>query len=402
VYQTEQAIAGCRPFMPQTCCAEWGREFLLVKLMATDTTYRLSPNLGLLDANATGRTFAELRNTFLPVDFFDLCSMIEEMVLRDKIVLVGKYDKLRKPFRAALEPFVREKVFEICVDRVTIRKLATVPQDLLRASEHVHAAGMTSSSVIDADREVTRLLAAEIAFNVPTIPLLRHLHNYGFTRRPEVDHTVCDLSIRFRDIKQMAAKKLRFEASRRRYDAIALPPIALQVLQRARHFDELPNKIIEVRNDYRRLREASTQLAIELNDPTMRYDAYQQKVQVWKGRWQDTIENAMASDMGLGLTSIHLLRRGSEIVRSLSTGDLIGTALSTISLASDVRELSGNLLFRPVHYTVRNYMRRHHTMASTIGRLFELDPSLVHRQLSIIGSQESVWRSAMESLSRAA
>jgi len=44
----------------------------MVVLLANNSDCRLSPNLALLDANATGRTFAELKHTFLPVDFFDL------------------------------------------------------------------------------------------------------------------------------------------------------------------------------------------------------------------------------------------------------------------------------------------------------------------------------------------
>ena len=370
--------------------------------MTTHTYSRLSPNLGLLDANATGRTFAELRETFLPVDFFDLCSMIEEMVLREKIVLVGKYGKLRRPYRDALEPFSRAGVFEICVERVTIRKLATVPHDLLKASQHVHAIGMTSSSVVDADREVARLIAGEIELNAPTIPLLRHLHNYGFIRRPEVDHAVCDLAIRFQDLKDQAAEKLRFEASRLRAEQIALPPIALQVLERARHFDDLPNEILEVRHIYRRLRESATQLAIELNDPRLGYDEYRRKVRDWKSRWQVAGDKAMGVDIGLGLTSFATLDRGAEIVAGLADGDLPGTAISMIGLAREALEYRRNLLFRPVHYTVRNYMRNHHKMTGIVGRLFELDPNLIHRQLSIIGAQDSVWRHAMANLHRAA
>ena len=51
-------------------------------------------NVGLLDARGTGSIFNSLRQKFTPVEFFDLCSVIEEFVLREKVVIVGKYKSL--------------------------------------------------------------------------------------------------------------------------------------------------------------------------------------------------------------------------------------------------------------------------------------------------------------------
>lgn len=370
--------------------------------MAHDTNPRLSPNLGLLDANATGRTFSELGNNFLPVDFFDLCSMIEEMVMRNGIVLVGKYDRLKRPYREALEPFRRDGVFIVCIERASIKKLAQVPQDVLDASRHVHNAGMTSSSVHDSNMEVTRLLGAEASWSVPTIPLLRHLHNYGFTRRRDVDHTVCDLSARFEDLRTMLEEKLRFEAQHTRTEKVRVPLLAMEVLRRARHFDDLPNAILEVRYDFRKLREAATSLAVQLNDPETNYDDYLRQVRDWNRRWQDVGAKAIAVDAGIGLSSFFTLGRGAEIVQALSTCDPLAAVVSMIGLAPDAIELRKNLLFRPVHYTVRNYMQHRHLMSSTIGKIFEMDPKLVDYQLGKIASHDSVWRSAMASLVRAA
>jgi hypothetical protein len=370
--------------------------------MTKDLCPRLSPNLGLLDARATGRTFSELGRTFLPVDFFDLCSMIEEMVLRDKIVLVGKYDMLPRDFRTALTPFVQEKVFELCLERVTLKKLGAVSSELLRAGKLAHDRGMTSSTIEDSDHEVARLLAAEIALNVPTISMLRHLHNFGHTRRPDVDHTVCDLSVRFGDIKALADEKLRFLARQRQMEHIALPPIALEVMQRAHHFDDLPTAILEARDDYRHLREEKTRLAVRLNDPRLGYESYRDQVRDWNARWSNVGERAVAGDLGLGLTSFKALGRGAEFVVGLSTSDYVSVALNTLALASDARDFARDLLFRPVYYTVRNYMRNQRVMAQTIGNIFELDPVLVHRQLSTVASHDSVWRHAMANLHRAA
>jgi hypothetical protein len=53
-------------------------------------------------------------------------------------------------------------------------KLRTVAPALTAAGRLAYDNGLTSSTVSDADFEVTRLLAAEIDLRVPTIPLLRH------------------------------------------------------------------------------------------------------------------------------------------------------------------------------------------------------------------------------------
>lgn len=366
--------------------------------MAHDTSPRLSPNLGLLDANATGRTFFELGNHFLPVDFFDLCSMIEEMVMRNGIVLVGKYDKLKRDYRKALEPFRRDGVFIVCMERAAIKKLGEVPKGILDASRHVHAAGMTSSSIHDSNMEVTRLLGAEATLNLPTIPLLRHLHNYGFTRRRDVDHTICDLSARFEDLSAMVEEKLRFEAQNTKTEQVRVPLLAMEVLRRVQHFDDLPNAILEVRYEFRRLREAATTLAAKMNDPATNYESYLDNVRDWNRRWQDVGANAVAVNVGLGLSSFSALGRGAEIVQALSTLDPLGTAVSMLSVAGDVIEFRKNRLFRPVYYTVRNYMQHRHLISQTIGRIFEMDPWLIDHQLALIGSRDSVWRNAMNNL----
>jgi hypothetical protein len=144
-------------------------------------------NKGLLDASGTGRTLSALRTQFLPVDFFDFCSIVEEVVLRDEIILVGKYTKLPQMYRDALQPFVEAGVFKTMLSSTKILDLGAANQALRQAAEFACQDGLTSSSLKDADYGVTRLLGAEIDLQIPTIPLLQHLHNYQFMRRPKID-----------------------------------------------------------------------------------------------------------------------------------------------------------------------------------------------------------------------
>jgi hypothetical protein len=371
--------------------------------MTTTPPSALSPNLGLLDARATGRTFAELRSVFLPVDFLDLCSMIEEMVLREKIVLVGKYEKLPRPYRDALKQFVDEHVFEICVERVTIRKLSAASPKLLSASAQVHSTGMSSATSADANFEVTRLLAAEQRLRIPTIALLRHLHNYGFTRRPHIDHVACDLSSRFAQLRSIAEERLRAEALRVRIPHISVPPIALEVMQRSRTFDALPEEILEVRRKYKPLRRELSNLSEQLISPRLGYEAYTRKVRSLERGWAAVANQAINCEMGVGLTALSMLKDGADMLRQLATLDIPDAALKLAMVIDGARTLSGQLMFRPVHLSVRNYLRTGQLgMAEAVGRLFEIDPQLAHRQLAALGNTTSVWHEAMAGLYRAA
>ena len=361
----------------------------------------LSPNLGLLDARATGRTLCELYHMFLPVDFFDLCSMIQEMVFRDRIVLVGKFEKLPKEYRAALQRFIDAGVFGLCVERVTIQRLTTVAPALLAAGHEAYNRRQTSSTVSDADYEVTRLLGAEVKLRIPTIPLLRHLHNYGFTRRPAVDHAVCDLSARFANVQELAEERLRFEAQRTRMRHISIPPIALEVLQIADTLDDLVDAILEKRHDYRHLRRKMTELSERLCDRAVKIEQHTAIVSEWERRWTQVTESSIGGTMGFGFSSHGALMHGVEFIAALEAEHWLSVAVSALKMGLDADRYRRALLFRPVHYSVRNYLRTgQEGMANEVGRLYNLNPALIHRQLAQVGSSTSVWRAAMTNLTQ--
>ena len=189
-----------------------------------DTGGDLPLNKGLLDARSTGRTLVDLRRSFYPVEFFDLCSMIEEIVLRDEIILVGKFGLLPKEYRAALQPFIDSGVFRICLSSTQILKADATDAGLRQAAQQAIRSGLTNTSLFDGDFAVTRLLGAEIDLRVPTIPLLQHLHNYQFFRRPVLDHTICDLVTRYEDLRTRAEQAKAIDSRRLALKAVNIPP----------------------------------------------------------------------------------------------------------------------------------------------------------------------------------
>jgi hypothetical protein len=243
-------------------------------------------NKGLLDARSVGRTLVDLNDRFYPVDFFDLCSIIEEIVLRDEIVLVGKFNRLPLNFRSALQPFIDAHVFNVCLTSTRILR-TTATDDVLRsaAQQAVHL-GLTSTSLLDSDYAVTRLLGAEADLKIPTIPLLQHLHNYQFFRRPILDDTVCDLVSRYDDLKKRVEYAKATDFRRLALKPVRVPPIALQVMQRARTFDQICMVTLEVREEFRALRDAMRRLAETFADPGLSSAKYFRLVHQWEEKWQ--------------------------------------------------------------------------------------------------------------------
>lgn len=313
-------------------------------------------------------------------------------------ILVGKYHRLPLTYKDALAPFIREKVFELCVRPVTLQKLAATPPALLAGARNIQTGGLTSSTVGDANYEVTRLLAAEIDLNVPTIALLRHLHNYGFTRRPRVDNTVCDLSDRVRAIGVAAEEVLRFEAQRTGIRHVSIPPVALKVLRNARTIDQLPYAILEMRQKFRPLREKMRSLGEILADPTLETADYFRLVRRWEEEWQTATRSAVTVTLGLGRTSGVLLAHGAEIATAMEEQHYVGAALSVFRLFRDSRHILAQRLFRPVHYSVRNYIQGgHRQMVKAVGPLFEMDMRAAHQQMSFVATTaSSCWREALK------
>ena len=355
-------------------------------------------NKGLLDARNTGRTFADLQNQFYAADFFDLCTIIEQIVLRDEIVLVGKYDRLPRPHVQALRPFVDAGVFRICIDAFVVEKeIATNPELRILAQQAVQSK-LTSASLQDADYAVTRLLGAEISLRIPTTPLLQHLHNYQFVRRPILDNTVCDLFARYSNLSEQAQRVKVQDFQRVRLKPLPIPPIALYVLQRSHNYEQLREQILQTRDDFRPLRRKMFDLAAMLSDSSLSSAKYYQLVQSWERQWQKLAYVSVPSIMELGTSAASLLEGGRHLAGVIKTGTKIDLVLAGLKLVSAAGSTIGGFTFRPVHLSVRNYIRTHpKQMIVAASRIFASDPLYVRRQMeAVAGSSSNVWRRGLE------
>jgi len=360
----------------------------------------LPVNKGLLDARNTGRVFADLADAFYPVEFFDLCTIIEQIVLRDEIVLVGKFGRLPRDHVRALQPFIDDGVFKICVEAFPIGRDVATDTDLRMLAHQTGRARLTSGSLVDADYAVTRLLGAEIALKIPTTPLLQHLHNYQFFRRPILDNTACDIVARYSDLADRAQRLKELDFRRCALRPIPIPPIALQVIQRSHNFEKLREQILQTRRDYRNLRDQMTMLMEMMSDPSLTSSKFFQLADAWDRRWNKLADLSLPSIMQVGSTAVPLLAGGKELATAYKSGSTIGTVVAGVKLFSAVGSVMGGLTLRPVHLSVQNYLKTHpHHMIGAASRVFETDPLRVKRLMEAVGgTTQSVWRAALAKL----
>lgn len=354
-------------------------------------------NKGLLDARNTGRTFYDLSQRFYPVEFFDLCTMIEQMILRDEIVLVGKFDRLPRDYTRALKPFIDAGVFKICIDAYPIDKSLATDQELRILAQRVRRSGLTSASLDDGDYAVTRLLGAEITLRIPTTPLLQHLHNYQFFRRPVLDQTVCDLVSRYSDISERVQRVKAADFRRARLKPIPIPPIALLVLQRAHNYEKLREQILTIRDHFRPLREEMNRLSNILADPNLSSQKFFQLIEKWENNWIKASDFGAPSIMEIGISTSELLEGGKELATAYKTGATVGTVITALKLVKFASSLTGNGTLRPVHLSVNNYIRTHpRQMIVAASRVFQTDPIIMKRQMEAVASPSAnLWREAI-------
>ena len=352
-------------------------------------------NVGLLDARGTGSIFYSLRQKFTAVEFFDLCSVIEEFVLREKVVIVGKYNNLPRALKDPLIPFVRAGIIEINWQPTQILNVPDPTPQLLSLALKAERDGLYSSTLIDAKYEVTRVLGAEIDLKLPTTPLLRNLMYFGVSRRPHVDHAVCDLKGQY-DKLSGNLDNVRWNFSKSAgIKYLSVPPIALECLQRANSFDQLCERILDARDNYAHLRNMMVELSNILSDPNINLEKYVKVVGRWEDRWRKMTEPSSFT-LGWGVSAQTLLVQGAKITAALKTGhyrSLIEPLFKAFQHCFSEKE---ERLFRPLHTSVQNYLRSSgDEIAQSISNVFDIAPSIAATQMSAVACADtSLWRAA--------
>lgn len=358
------------------------------------------PNVGLADLSGVSKIFYHLRQRFYPVEFADLCTLIDEIVLREHIVLVGNVETTPGRYIKAIQPLIDAKVFQILAEPFRPIRTEISSAALLAAAQAAGRDGLTAAMVQDADLEVTRLLGAEAKFGRPATVLLRNLHNFGVNRRPKFEHGVIDLVQRNRrladDARALHAEIQRNGVPVRGFVHLDVPPLALAVLKNSASFEQVIERILDMRDMASVLRHDTSVLIERLSNPATTVEMHAELIRNWEKKWRKSWDSAIAEKIFICNTSTAFLAKGAELVRSL--GDIQSwsdAALKGIALFRDVREATSIDALRPVHTPVRNYLLSSRgEMKAVVSRVFEKDPQVIDTLMKRLAAPNSLWRKA--------
>jgi hypothetical protein len=253
--------------------------------------------------------------------------------------------------------------------------------------------------VIDADLEITRLLGAETKLRRPATILMRNLHNFGLSRRPKFEHTVIDLVHRNRrladDARQLHAEIQRNGPPKRGFTYVDAPPLALTILKSAASFEQLIERILDMRQKHAQLRADTSILHQQLTDPRTLLWEHSELLRDWEHKWRRSWDSAVATRLLICNTSANLIAKNLSIVSVLGAPSWSEGFSKAIGVIGDLGEATSLQALRPLHTPVRDYLLSTRSqMAAAISRVWEKDPRVIDRLMCEISAPSSLWRKA--------
>ncbi len=363
-------------------------------------SHRFNSNTGLLDARGTAQILHSLSARFSAVEFADFCTICEEIVLRDQILIVGKLEKLPRHLKQALRPLFDEKVFFSVPEAFHIPELPSDSRQL-KATELAIDRGLTTATVADATYEASRLLGGEAHFGVVATPLLRQLQHFGLVQRPCIENTVWDLAAQYHKLAELAGDVRRYLQSMAYLPQISLPPIALRAIQRSKSFEAVIGEVLELRHSFASLRNHLRDIEDRMRDGQISPAEALELESAWRQRWERLAERLGKSNsrMALARTSIPILKHGIEIAKCAVKQDALDAVAAAVGWIAPGVDALGSLQVRPVHRSVSNYLNTtDQEMFRAVARIFDTDFVRLDADMRSLASQSgNPWRLALES-----
>lgn len=361
---------------------------------------RFNSNTGLLDARGTAQILYNLSSHFTAVEFADFCSIAEEIVLRDQIILVGNLDKLPRHLKLQLKSFLDDGVFVSPGEAFPIPDLPSDPRQLCASADAIEC-GLTSASIDDATFEARRLLGGEAYFGVVATPLLRQLQHFGLVRRPSVENGVWDLAAQYRKLSEAAIEIRRDQQLRSELPYVSVPPIALLALQRSKYFEAVVGELFELRSELRALRLCLSDIEDRMREGKLSPKECKQLEEQWRQRWTKLAQELGAPEnnrMALVSTSIPLLKNGYKIVKDVIKADYFSAVLSAAEWIGPGFEALGARQVRPIHRPVSNYLTTTDVeLKRAVARIFATDFMKLDSDLKALAYHPNTpWRLAAD------
>lgn len=310
----------------------------------------------LVDYSGFGKTINDLHGSFSLLEFLDFCAILEGLVLHDQLIVV-QGNSLPDRWNDVLKPLFDSGV--VIAEDGNAKPIDPGPRIDRRNVPHgmrFPRNGIARSSVEDSWYETGRLLGAERKYDCSPLPLIRQrpfYERYGYV--PE-RHTVCDLFGQYQNLSD-ALNRIRSQSTVAiaPYVVVPIPPIPLLVFQNSESFGSVLSRALDIRDDYRKLRQSLTGLRENLADDSIAPNKKLRAINSWQKCWvtlneyKDSASTIEIANNAIGVADI------DDAVDGIGLG-----SLRLDKLLQGMLRISGNALnkwrIRLLHRAARHYL----------------------------------------------
>lgn len=245
----------------------------------------------LVDYSGIAKTVNDLLGRFTILQFLDFCSLIEGIVLYDRLIMVGGInskvggpeDNVESRWNEGLKLLLDEAIIVREKERSRPVNIGEPPDRRSIDRDSGYDLGYT---IVDAWYDTGRLLGAEQLYKKPSLPLLRQKPFYEKSAHVLEEHSVCDLFGRYKDLDAVLSRIRKTSILPTvDYVSVPIPSLPLLVLQRSASTRDLLRVALEVRDEYHQLRASLSSLRQTLADLSIAPNEKMKAIASWVKAW---------------------------------------------------------------------------------------------------------------------
>lgn len=345
-------------------------------------------NAVVIDAAALSDIFDGYRISITPAQLADLFNLIDQMILRDRIILTGGSRLLSSGSARELDLWTKEDALWLPKSRVTPIKFnpdrcgTTFPNSL---------GSVDPSRVV---RSVGRLAGAEQKWKLPGMPLGGQRHFYDEITAIDLEEkALLDLTFQFSRLTNGIEDSLWRTASSRLVVNITLPPLAYMVFRQIDRIDQFQAATLDQRHKFSDLRKDLRELVELLRDETRSDQKKLAEVRKWERAWtRAATVDITPREYGFRIGSTALpnaLWSMLGLLESPEAMDLsalvdIGSTAWDVAQSYYNKNKKNEFLLRPVYATLEQYLatnqiERMGIISRVVGR--QLETSRMHARV---------------------
>lgn len=264
----------------------------------------------LVDAMALMRSLSCIHHDFTILEFLDLCTAIEAIVLNDRITILDSTPELINSQHEMLL-LEAQGVFshedsgvKIADEEPALHKFRVTMNSLMN-SGRLPRTPLGKTTFGDAFREATAISGAERRLQISALPLRRFSCFYEPKVLAREEHTACDLVANYdilsRDLRH-GRGLYRFPLSD--YIFAEIPPMPIIALNRSPDRERLIYVVLELREEYSSLRASLSQLRAVLSDVEVSPKEKQRQLRSWSKSWKTLDKYGPSTKLAMANTTL--------------------------------------------------------------------------------------------------